>query len=113
MGGMQNNDRNRGNAGTRAYKGAVGGRTRASDVGHTAWRDQDGSAVVACITNLARHRYGLLVGVTGDGSAAAVSLFAGEDRVRFYPHSAEELEELVRDIAAWADADAPDISYFL
>lgn len=113
MGGMQNNaSKSPKQAGGRAYTGRVGATPANRAEGSTAWRDVDQPLIGALVYQLSKRRAGCLLGVTKDGGTAAVTVFLNDERLRFYPKDADDLEALLKDLINWADADEPDFAYF-
>lgn len=67
------------------------------------WRDVDDAILATCVDKVTTNGAALILGLTSDGGAYSVCVLSGQDKVREYPHSVQECEDLLRSIGEFFD----------
>jgi len=70
--------------------------------GHScSWGDIDATALRGAIDAVTRGGGAIMLGLTSDGGAYSVCVLQDSDKMKEYPHSAGECEEMLRGLVEW------------
>jgi len=78
-------------------------RKNLSPVVEVRWRDVSEDVLATCVDKVTQNGAALILGLTSDGGAYSVCVLSGQDKVREYPHSVAECEDLLRSIGEFFD----------
>lgn len=113
MGANQNNGPKQGQVATiKAYAGATSVTRPWSHRGADILAGSDPIKLHTAVEKAATIGAAILFGATRDGGSCTVTLFHQEQRLRFYPNSAEELDQWCDDVREWASGTGPDLTYW-
>lgn len=65
------------------------------------WRDIDPSTLRGCVDAVTTAGGAILLGLTTDGGAYSVCILQDNEKIKEYPHSAAECQDLLRGIMDW------------
>lgn len=69
------------------------------DVEPRRWSNVDGTTIRLCIDAVTANGGAIMFGVTSDGGAYSLCILHGNEKLKEYPHTPDEAEELLRQIA--------------
>lgn len=73
-------------------------RKNASGTNVCHWSDIDSSIIRGAVDSVARSGGAIMFGVTSDGGCYSVCLLHNQDKIKEYPHDAEEASDLLEAI---------------
>ena len=65
------------------------------------WSDIDPGVMRLCIDAVARSGGAIMLGTTSDGGAYSICVLSGNEKAKDYPHSKEECEATLKQMADW------------
>lgn len=65
------------------------------------WSDIDPSTLRGVVDAVARSGGAIMFGVTSDGGAYSVCILQNDEKIKEYPHSKLECQEILRSIIEW------------
>jgi hypothetical protein len=97
----------------KAYQGSLSPRRASNNpTGAEILGETDPGSFIRCVRKLAERNCAILVGTTRDGGALAVTLFAKDDRRRFYLNTVAQVEVFLEDVETWASEAEPDLAWW-
>jgi len=65
------------------------------------WSAIDPAILRGAVDAVTKSGGAIMFGVTADGGAFSICILQGDQKVKEYPHSTEELEEMLKGITQW------------
>jgi len=76
-------------------------RKNTSAISTCDWSTVDANLLRGAVDSVAKAGGAIMFGITADGGAYSLCLLQGDQKVKEYPHSTEELNETLRGMIQW------------